>query len=104
MSRSFLSLATVGALAAVSSMLPACSGGSSSGGDPNQRVSGQSDFISAPPVGTNAGSSESTFGAAGGADNAATPTTGASKGATATSSQPRTVQETDLYRLDGNKL
>jgi hypothetical protein len=104
MSRTFLSLATVGALAAVSSMLPACSGGSSSGGDPNQRITGQSDFASAPPIGTNAGTGAS-FAGAGGAENSAAPTAGAAKGTTTgTSTQTRTVQETDLYRLDGNKL
>ncbi|MEO7111148.1 MAG: beta-propeller domain-containing protein [Polyangiaceae bacterium] len=103
MSRSFLSLATVGALAAASSMLPACSGGSSSG-DPSQRISGQSSFQSAPPVGQSGGSSES-FGAAGGDSAGVAPTNGGSKSAaTGSSTQTRNVQETDLYRLEGNKL
>jgi len=102
MSRTFFSLATVGALAAVSSMLPACSGGSGSG-DPNQRVSGQSDFRSAPPVGTSGGGGRgAAFGA--GEDNAGVaPTAGGSK-ATTTATPQRIVQETDLYRLEGTKL
>lgn len=106
MSRSLLSLATVGALAAVSSILPACSGGSSSGGDPNQRISGQSTFESAPPIGTNAGSGAA-FGSSNGATDtagAAAPTTGGKSTSTVSASSARTVQETDLYRLDGNKL
>ncbi len=67
---------------------------------PNQRVVGQSDFISAPP----AGGSGSGGGKGGLSDNttptaAAMPTTGG-----ATSTPTRTVEETDLYRLDGNRL
>ncbi|MEO8874877.1 MAG: beta-propeller domain-containing protein, partial [Polyangiaceae bacterium] len=104
MSRTFFSLTAVGALAAASSMLPACSGGSGTG-DPNQRVSGQTEFTSAPPVGSGGGvSNGSSFGGA--EDNgagAAAPTTGGAKG-TATVAQQRTVQETDLYRLVGNRL
>ncbi|MGH7327632.1 MAG: hypothetical protein ACREJX_04720, partial [Polyangiaceae bacterium] len=81
MSRSFFSLATVGTLAALSSLLPACSGSSGNAG--TDRVLGQSDFTSAPPIGTQAGGS--TFGAAGGDENAgaAAPTTGGKTATTA---------------------
>ncbi|HEX7664712.1 MAG TPA: beta-propeller domain-containing protein [Polyangiaceae bacterium] len=103
MSRSFFSLASVGALAAVSSLLPACSGSSGGGGPSAERNIGQSDFTSAPPVGTQGGGSFNSAGEGDTAGGGATaPTTGGSKGATTTPA--RTVEETDLYRLDGNRL
>ncbi len=101
MSRSFFSLATLGTLAALFSLLPACSGNSGSEG--TNRVLGQSDFSSAPPVGTMTGGGAS-FGAAGGDENAgaAAPTTG--KGTGAATQPQRQVEETDLYRLEGTRL
>ena len=66
---------------------------------PSGRLVGQTDFVSAPFAGQSGGS----FGATGGSDNAgvAAPT---AAGAGATATPTRTVQETDLYRLDGNRL
>jgi hypothetical protein len=85
--------------------LGAC-GGSASPPGGTGRVTGQTDFESAPPYGASGGSS-ATLGAGGvgapsGASNNASATPQTASGTPA--SQPRTVQETDLYRLDGNRL
>jgi hypothetical protein len=81
-------------------LLAACSN------NPIKRVAGQSDFISAPPAGQSGGA-QSAHGSNGGTSGAggdfngtpATPTAGG--GVTTT---PRTVEETDLYRLEGDRL
>jgi hypothetical protein len=73
--------------------------------NPTTRTLGQTDFVSAPPAGTSVGSSRgpqatSSAGAGGGI---AVP--GASGAAASTPTMPaRTVEETDLYRLEGNRL
>jgi hypothetical protein len=64
-----------------------------------KRVVGQTDFVSAPPAGNAAGHS-STFTNGATAGGAAVPQTAS----TATTTPTRTVEETDLYRLDGNRL
>ncbi|MGH7269340.1 MAG: beta-propeller domain-containing protein, partial [Polyangiaceae bacterium] len=74
--------------------IAACSSSSAPGGVP----SGKTDFISAP-LGSNQGGTA--FGAASGNAGLAAP---AAAGAGQSASTPRTVQETDLYRLDGNRL
>jgi hypothetical protein len=70
--------------------------------DPTKRVVGQTDFVSAPPAGNSVGlsgaQSSASTGAGGGA---AVP---AVSGATTTTTAPRTVEETDLYRLEGDRL
>src|SRR5450755_3800717 len=73
--------------------------------DPTQRTIGQTDFVSAPPAGNGVGTSggaqsTSVAGGAGSNGGAAVP---ASTG-TATTTPTRTVEETDLYRLEGNRL
>ncbi len=76
--------------------LGACGGSASHGGDPP--VLGQTQFVSAAPPGGGG-----SFGVAGaGADDkgAAAPASAASSASPST----RAVQETDLYRLDGNRL
>jgi hypothetical protein len=73
----------------------ACSGSGSS-----NRVVGQTDFISAPPAGGTASGARTLNGAAAGAGGAA----GAVPTASTTSTTPRTVEETDLYRLEGDRL
>jgi hypothetical protein len=94
----------------------ACSSGGPSsrtppGGGPGSTpppITGQTDFVSAPPNGASAGGGRSAGLSAGsggggaptGASNASTPPAPGQ----APASQPRTVQETDLYRLDGNRL
>ena len=72
---------------------------SSDGGVNFNRIVGQSAFVSAPPAGMT--SSGRSFGAVPGADTAAGA--GASSGSSTTTST-RTVEETDLRRLDGNRL
>jgi len=80
-------------------------GACNSGPAPTTRTLGQTDFVSAPPAGTSVGSfrgvqSTSSSGAGGGS---AVP--GASGAASSTPTMPaRTVEETDLYRLEGNRL
>ncbi len=85
--------------AAVAGGLGACSGGA------QLFDTGQSDFVSAPPGGMGQASQGGDFAAAAGGA-ASSPSNGASnESAPATSaSTPRTVQETDLYRVDGNRL
>ena len=73
--------------------------------DPTQRTIGQTDFVSAPPAGNGVGTSggaqsTSVAGGAGSNGGAAVP---ASAGAS-TTTPTRTVEETDLYRLEGNRL
>jgi hypothetical protein len=68
-------------------------------------IQGQSSFLSAPPGGQGGGGNRGVT--QGGGDQAApspaTPNQGAA-GMGNTTAQPRTVQETDLYRLEGNRL
>jgi hypothetical protein len=75
----------------------ACSNGNQ---NPIVRTPGQTKFVSAPPGGSAGGGGRGGLanGAAGG--DGAAPTAGGSKGTTTT----RTVEETDLYRLDGTTL
>src|SRR5450432_414701 len=84
------------ALAAVAGL-----GGCSSDG-PSSVVSGQSDFVSAPLGGQNGGGADFAGDSAGNAAAPAAAPAAAGGGKSATT--PRTVQETDLYRLDGNRL
>ena len=83
-------------------------GGGSTGGMP-PLVTGQSDFESAPPNGSNgkgAGSPATDgagTGAGGSGGSAAAPSPEASAGNSG-GSTPREVEETDLYRLDGDRL
>ena len=78
------------------------------GGSTGASPTGQSDFESAPPGGSGGGSHDSAFGAGGSPSAAGGVSQGASVPPLAAGSgiatQPRTVQETDLYRLDGNRL
>src|SRR5262249_10143435 len=73
------------------------------GGPP--RVQGQSDFQSAPPGGSSARSGGADLGAP---TNAGTGTGGSTAGrdevAGSGNATPRTVEETDLYRLEGDRL
>jgi len=102
--RSLSSLATLTVLVGASALLPACSGSSSGGdgpsGPPVERVPGQTNFESAPPAG---GGGQATLGGAGAEDSAS-----AGKNAGAPPAAPaapeRKVEETDLYRLDGDRL
>ncbi|MEO6420157.1 MAG: beta-propeller domain-containing protein, partial [Polyangiaceae bacterium] len=96
------SLATLTALVGSAVLFPACGGGSHND-NPDARVKGQTSFQSAPPGGSRGGSrgSFASDGAGGGALNAgaAAPT---EKGSTPNTQ--RKVEETDLYRVDGDRL
>lgn len=82
--------------------------GSSDGDNTQNREEGQSDFSSAPPVGQG-GASRGAGGSSsgGGAENAGAPSADGSKGAgqlTDPMAQRPQVKETDLYRVDGDRL
>ncbi len=67
---------------------------------PKDRNAGQTDFISAPyPGQVNSGGDTNAGGGGGGGGGGA-----AAPGGTTTTDPTRTVEETDLYRLDGNRL
>jgi hypothetical protein len=77
-------------------LLPAVAACSTS---PTERSAGQSDFVSAPPAGGSSGvelAPRSLAVPAVASSNAA--------GTTTTAAPARTVEETDLYRLEGNRL
>ncbi|MDP9036515.1 MAG: beta-propeller domain-containing protein [Myxococcota bacterium] len=66
---------------------------------------GQTDFTSAPPAGAAGGRSASVgFGSSSSSGSSAPAAAPAQGGTASSSTAPRTVQETDLYRLDGNRL
>src|SRR6516162_5421682 len=76
----------------------ACGGGHGMG-----RIVGQTDFVSAPPAGMS--SSRGTLApTAGGAATGAGGNGAQNTASTPTTTPTRTVEETDLYRLDGNRL
>lgn len=93
-------------------LVAGCGSSDGEGGSPpappdTGREEGQTDFTSAPPVGQGG----STFGAGGGSSGGPEATAGApsgdSKGSTSASSsvsQKPEVKETDLYRVDGDRL
>jgi hypothetical protein len=89
-------------LTALAPSLVGCGAGSSAGGPANGRVEGQSDFQSAPPAGQGGGGN---FGGASDAAGGAAPSANGGKGSS-TQAIPttRAVEETDIYRLEGDKL
>src|SRR5262245_42657715 len=105
----FLSVAPL--LAAALGM--ACSSSSSTNPkDPNdpvnpppvKRITGQTDFSSAPPNGAvNNGRGGAELGGAGTASPDAPPAANAGAGKDQSAQPQRTVEETDLYRLDGDR-
>jgi hypothetical protein len=105
-----LALGPLAALTALGLLGNACgSGGGSTGNRPlPPLVVGQSDFESAPP----AGATPSGAGARGGVDSGSASSGGTGSGGSAVSSPEsggadaasREVEETDLYRLDGDRL
>ncbi len=102
---SFLVVATLTGLAASCALLDACGGSASSS---NRRAIGQTSYQSAPAPGSANLGSGGAFGAAD-AGAAASGSSGSSSGGGSNASgsggsAPRTVQETDIYRVDGNRL
>lgn len=79
------------------------SGSGASGSSSTAPPSGTSDFQSAPAPGAGGGAGGATALATGSASVPAA-NAGASAGTSTTTSAPRTVEETDLYALDGNLL
>jgi hypothetical protein len=69
-------------------------------------VQGQSDFESAPPTGSSNNETLAVDGAASGTGGSAAmaPTTSNAPTDGSATTTPRTVEETDLYRLDGDRL
>ena len=84
-------------------MVVACSHGSGGKqpGPPVDRVTGQSDFVSAPMAGRGGGGSKT--GDTAGASDAGAPPAAPGPGSK-TGDPARKVEETDLYRLDGDRL
>lgn len=103
--RSF-SVRTYGTLGFVALLLGIGCGSSDESGRTPELVNGASDFRSAPPNGQ---SSRDAGGVTTGADGASGPGNAATPSAPGAqesggSAQPRTVEETDLYRLEGDRL
>jgi hypothetical protein len=88
------------ALLSLGSLLPLACGGSSA---PQQRTTGQTSFASTTPGGQGGPSRGGNLsaGANDSAPSAAAPANGPGAASTAA---PRTVEETDLYRLEGDRL
>lgn len=87
--------ASVAMLAASPLILPACSST-----PPDERHPGQSEFTSAPPAGQRQGGRDTSGSASPPqAEGDSASSSGAGGGAA-----PRTVEETDLYRLEGDRL
>jgi hypothetical protein len=74
--------------------------------NPAVRLVGQTDFVSAPPAGNGVGTSNgiASGGAATGAGGSAGGLAAGPVPAATVTAPARTVEETDLYRLDGNRL
>jgi hypothetical protein len=85
----------------LSSLQLACSSDNAPGKTP-ELVNGQTEFSSAPPSGSNGRDGGLASGDSDGAESPAAPGGGPSKGNG--SATPREVEETDLYRLDGDRL
>src|SRR5580700_5910588 len=105
-SRRLPAILTIACLGTGPALLGACAHGSEVPGSPSQRVTGQSDFVSAPQLG---GSGSSSFAADAGASlaangGAATAPTAAATGTSSSTSTTRTVEETDLYAVEGTRL
>ncbi|HEY8073890.1 MAG TPA: beta-propeller domain-containing protein [Labilithrix sp.] len=85
-------------MAALGSTLAGCGGSGNPGG--TDREEGQTDYTSAPPAGQGGGGSSS-----GGAGGAAPTANAGDKSASPTfAPDQRSIAETDIYRLDGNRL
>lgn len=100
--RTFFSVATLAAVCVGPSMLVACGSKTTDEPPAAERVEGQSEFVSAPPGGQSGRSfgGESSDGAAGAADAGAAPAPSTGDKTAVT----RKVEETDLYRLEGDRL
>jgi hypothetical protein len=91
------------ALVAVAWGLAAC-GGSDSPGGGTDRNEGQSEFVSAPPSGSGFSARDSAGTTGGGTGGASPPSGTPTVGNKGTSTPDRKVEETDLYRVEGDRL
>jgi hypothetical protein len=93
-------------LLALGSVLAGCSKTDTEPGETPDLSEGQSDFASAPPEGNGNGRNGGGLASGESADTAAPSSAGPGNGMNSggQSAQPRTVEETDLYRLDGDRL
>ena len=83
--------------------LAAC-GGSTDPGGGTDRVEGQSDFVSSPPSGSSLVSRDSSGTTGGSGGNAGIPPSTPVGGNKGTTPPDRKVEETDLYRVEGDRL
>jgi hypothetical protein len=91
------------AFVAVAWGLAACGGAADPGGG-TDRVEGQSDFVSSPPSGGSFGARDSIGGTTGAGGAAGIPPGAPTTGSKATPAPDRKVEETDLYRVEGDRL
>src|SRR4051812_45213541 len=96
--RSFFCTVTLSALVTGPSLMAGC--GAKQEPPAQGREEGQSEFVSAPPNGASAGRSTGGEDTAGAADAGASPPSAPSGDKTVA----RSVEETDLYRLAGDRL
>jgi hypothetical protein len=101
--------ATLAVLGVGPAALAACSSHSSGAGTPAGRITGQTAFQSAPQLGGSGstgspGFAQSAGGGAAGTAPVAAPTNGANTTSSSQSTSTRTVSETDLYAVEGNRL
>lgn len=97
--RTFFSVATLAAVCAGPTFLVACGSKTEDQPPAAERIEGQSEFVSAPPGGTSAGRG---YGGAESSDGSAAPA--APGGGSKVAPEARKVEETDLYRLEGDRL
>ena len=71
---------------------------------PQGRTTGQSEFASVAPGGVQGGSRGGNLSAGATQDASAPSASGPGKGVSTAAATPRTVEETDLYRLEGDRL
>ncbi len=99
-----LAVSSLTLLATLGPSLAGCGDGDSGRGPAQDREEGQTEFESAPPI----GQSGSSFGGGRGesaADDNAAPASGGTAGGAANTGVPLAKpQETDIYRVDGNRL
>ena len=105
--RPLLAFTTLASLGCGPALVAGCSSHTSdpASAPPQQRIPGQHDFVSAPLPGS-AASRGGSFGTAAGDNAGAAPAAPGAGGKSTSAPAPsqRTVEETDLYRLEGDRL
>ncbi|HVJ94862.1 MAG TPA: beta-propeller domain-containing protein, partial [Labilithrix sp.] len=98
----FVALSSLTVLASVAPALAGCS--SSEDIAARNREEGQTEFESAPPVGQGGGSSFGSAERASASDSNAAPTAPTAPGANGATAPQAKPEETDIYRVDGDRL